>query len=459
MFDFCCEISGQADRRALLTAVFVHLSDIHFGQKKDGGTFKVNEDAKERLIDDAAAEIAKLGLKASGIILTGDIAYAGKPEQYLDAGEWLDRLTARIDCGRADIQMLPGNHDIDRDSISNSMRWMLDSIRDEGEATLNRLLDNDSDREVLFQRFEAYRDFARGYECPLDCAGDYSADGAITLAEGRVVRFVRLNSALICSRKDDEGKLILGARQRVLPICDGEEVVVLTHHPLNWFQDSADAAKYIRSRARVLISGHEHYPSLDVKEVEDGCELMLLAAGATTPDEITDVYTYKYNIIKFDWDPERDALAVTLNPRTWDDEMKRFMRDDPFLAGKDPRTVLASPNFRRAPFPVKTDVSLAEQQKTPQVEPLANPIVGGEEPVPSTPDERLLQLRFFRDMTEAERLRVLMDLGAIPDDLRQGLDHEMERLLLKRLLRKGHGEALQTRIDIAVSNRKSGDAA
>jgi 3',5'-cyclic AMP phosphodiesterase CpdA len=84
-----------------LTAVFVHLSDIHFGQEKDGGTLKINEDAKERLIDDASAEVAKLGLKASGIILTGDIAYAGKPEQYEDAGQWLDRLTAKIGCGRA----------------------------------------------------------------------------------------------------------------------------------------------------------------------------------------------------------------------------------------------------------------------------------------------------------------------------------------------------------------------
>lgn len=441
-----------------MTAVFVHLSDIHFGQEEDGGTLKINEDAKERLVDDAAAEIDKLGLKASGVILTGDIAYAGKPEQYVEAGKWLDRLAERIGCSPADIQMVPGNHDIDRDAISNAMQWMLDSIRDQGEAMLDRLLDNDSDREVLYQRFPAYRDFAGGYESPLDSRGDYSADGSITLAEGRVVRFVRLNSALVCSCKDDEGMLILGARQRVLPICSGEEVVVLTHHPLNWFQDSDDAAKYIRARARVLLSGHEHYPSLEVREIEDGCELMLLAAGATAPDKVTEIYTYKYNIIAFDWDKDHDALAVTLNPRTWDDEKKQFMSDDAFLAGKDPRYVLASPNFRKAPAPAAEDEVLSTvPQTTPHVEPIANPIVGGEKPMPTTPNERLLQLRFFRDMTEGERLKALVELGAIPEDMREKLDHKMERLLLKRLLEKGLGQALDAQIEATVSNKKGDD--
>lgn len=88
---------------------------------------------------------------------------------------------------------------------------------------------------------------------------------------------------------------------------------------------------------------------------------------------------------------------------------------------------------------------------------VANPIAGGA-PTQSTPDERLLQLRFFRDMTDGERLRVLTDLGAIPVDLSERLDYEMEQLLFKRLLMKGHGEALEARIDAAVSKRKGEDA-
>jgi hypothetical protein len=94
---------------------------------------------------------------------------------------------------------------------------------------------------------------------------------------------VRLNSALICAHKDDKGKLILGKRQQILPVEDGEEIVVLVHHPLGWFQDSAKARQYLRSRARVFISGHEHFPNLEIDHVEDGCDLMIRTKLPTWP--------------------------------------------------------------------------------------------------------------------------------------------------------------------------------
>ena len=71
-------------------------------------------------------------------------------------------------------------------------------------------------------------------------------------------------------------KLLLGARQRVLNQRPGEELVVLSHHPVHWFQDSEDALLYIRNRARVFISGHEHNPSVKTEMIEKGRDLMIL---------------------------------------------------------------------------------------------------------------------------------------------------------------------------------------
>ncbi|RBL79739.1 hypothetical protein DDE05_55860 [Streptomyces cavourensis] len=178
-----------------MAAVFIHLSDIHFGQEKDGGVVVTNNDAKKRLLDDAAAEIAKLETSASGIIVTGDIAYSAKYEEYLTAGEWLDQLAERVGCDRLDIQMVPGNHDIDRDAITPVMKFHLETIREHGDKMLDMLLDDVGQREALYQRFAAYRDFSSAYGCDLDVGGVYSADAAVTVAPGRTVRFVRLNSA------------------------------------------------------------------------------------------------------------------------------------------------------------------------------------------------------------------------------------------------------------------------
>lgn len=43
---------------------------------------------------------------------------SAKYEEYVKAGQWLDILAERVGCSRLDIQMVPGNHDIDRDAIT-----------------------------------------------------------------------------------------------------------------------------------------------------------------------------------------------------------------------------------------------------------------------------------------------------------------------------------------------------
>ncbi|MCZ4323160.1 metallophosphoesterase [Pseudomonas anguilliseptica] len=433
-----------------MSAIFIHLSDIHFGQEKDGGKLATNTDAKNCLIKDVRSELETKGVTASGIIVTGDIAYSAQEEEYAAAGAWLDQLAKCAGCDPKSIQLVPGNHDIDREAINEALSWKLKLIREKGDPFLDALLDDDKDRESLFTRFEAYRNFAEAYGCDLDTRGEYSADYYVELAPGRKLRFVRLNSALICAKKDIKGGLILGARQRILPEEDGEEVVVLMHHPLTWFLDTVEAGKYIENRARVVISGHEHYPSVEVKPVEGGSDLMMLAAGATAPDEVDGKYTYKYNILEFDWDRETDSLAVSINPRTWDDCRKKFSRDDEFLAGTEGAHILASPNFRRSAPPALDDYQ--KSTDAPAVNAIVNPITGsGKAEMDIDVRDRTLRLKFFRDINDAQRLKILVDLADLPDDIHK-LDHSLERTFFARILKKGLGNELAAAIEIALTN-------
>lgn len=449
-----------------MKAIFVHLSDIHFGQERDGGTVFVNDDAKARLIDDAEAEVAKLGAKATGVIVTGDIAYSGKKDEYQKAGTWLAQLTDAIGCERVNVQMVPGNHDIDRDKISATIKCVLDVIHEKGDAALDPLLDSDEDCKVLYGRFEAYADFALDYQSELNLNGGFSSGGILELAPGRTIKFVRLNSALVCTKgRDEEGHLILGKRQRVLPRTKGEEIIVLVHHPIHWFQDSENARKYLRSRARVLISGHEHFPKLDIDKVDEGCDLMMLAAGATTPDEVVGGYTYKYNILTFEWDEATDALAVTVNPRTWDDSKTMFVKDTAFMEGAADRQVLASPNFKRAlrpatPAAFQDEPSIVVEIEAPESTAEAEEpeikedqrLEPAREVMPSkspTIDERLLQLRFFQELADGERLQALVELKAVPPNLKGQLDHEMERRLFRVMIKQGKAAEIEKRLDAA----------
>jgi len=417
---------------------FIHLSDIHFGQEK-GADLYIHEDVRECLINDAHTVVKSYaGGKATGVIVTGDIAYAGKRGEYLQAAAWLDRLTETIGCEKTEVLLVPGNHDIDWSAITRGCKLMIESIMDNGEAQLDSFLAEELDREVFYNRFSNYRPFAEGYNCPLDKSGGYASDRTFELAPKRSLRFIGLNSALICSENDVEGSLLIGARQHVLPRNKGEELVVLSHHPLNWLRDSDDARRYVRSRARVFVSGHEHNPSLQVENIKDDQDLMLLASGATTPPRVEAGYGYTYNLLIFDWDEKTDGLKVTTIPRAWSYEETDFVA----VGGCDHTVVLGCPNFRKAG-------ELVQVQEASPAPPLDEIQQHGELLIEGQPTDihlpsdvmpepfPLLLLRFFRDLSPAKRLAVLIELKALPDDWCTPLTHAMERRIIDGFAHSG----------------------
>jgi hypothetical protein len=437
-----------------MSITYVHLSDIHFGQEK-GADLIIHNDVKERLIEDAEEQVRiHAGGPANGVIVTGDVAYGGKPLEYESAAKWLDRLTAAVKCSKTAVKLVPGNHDIDRDRISSGCKFLLDEIVRDGEPKLDKFLANDDDRKSLYHRFVAYEPFALGYDCPLDSSGGIASDSREELAPGRSIRFFGLNSALICSLKDEEGRLLLGAAQRVLPIEPGVELIVLCHHPLKWLQDSDDARKYVRNRARVFISGHEHNPSLGIETIEDDCDLLTLAAGATVPPKAENGYTYTYNLLTFDWHPHGDKLLVEVVPRVWSENLKRFEADDVRLGGHKPKNLLASPNFRRkapipplsAPVVLAPATTLAQPahegggQQEPSASDAETQVNQPQAPTAEAPVNdsfQLVLLRFFRDLTAPQRLKILVDLNALPSDWNENLTLMMERHVVDNLVKAG----------------------
>lgn len=424
---------------------FVHLSDIHFGQEGETGALDVNKDARERLIDDVKSVVTQLAAgKAAGIIVTGDIAYSGTEKEYDDASAWLDRLAKAAGCPITEIQVVPGNHDIDRDKITPAVQRAIDDIVEKGQPALDAYMADPDSRKLLFKRFDAFLPFAEGYRCPLDTSGQLAEERVVKLAEGRMIRFVRLNSALACSSKDKEGKLILGQRQHVLGERSGEELVVLIHHPIHWLQDSEESMRYIRSRARVVISGHEHNPAVRVETVEEGCQLMMLAAGATVPPHAGEKYTYCYNVIELDWDEASDSLSVRILPRAWNNERKRFEADDKRLQGNEPNFLLASPKFRSAPrapsyTPQPTSTpSPAESIAIEAPSAVSVPVEGQDAP----DSYSLMVLRFFRDLSPNERLKILIKMGILPAGFVGDLYESFERQSFDQLIRGGRGQEL-----------------
>lgn len=428
---------------------FVHLSDIHFGQEK-GGELETHNDVKERLLVDAANQVKSLNLSIVGIIVTGDVAFAGKAAEFKEAGQWLDRLAKGVGCLETAVQVVPGNHDIDRSEISGGCHLMLKSILEEGEAAFDKYLNDATDCETLYRKLGAYLDFAEGYNCFLDKKGGIASNKSFDLAPGRSIRIMGLNSSLMCWSGEKEGDLFLGARQRVLPIKAGEELVILCHHPLHWFNDEKKARGYIRNRARVLMTGHEHQPSVGVDEEKPGRDLLTIASGAAIPPHATEEYGYTYNILTFDWDSEGDALKVSIIPRTWSDDEMDFVADEDLLKDTGSPILLASANFKAAAQQVEPELPEdSEEVEYPVAE--ADRIVIVEET--TVPDRfAMVLLRFFRDLSPTQRMRILVRLGALPPTWTGTMIHGMERTVVDKLMKDGRLGQLEVEIDREQSN-------
>ena len=417
---------------------YVHLSDIHFGQEK-GSEVYVHDDVKECLIADVAMLKVAAGIeRMDGVIVTGDVAFSGKKSEYDCAAQWLDRLTQVIGCAKTDVLVVPGNHDIDRDRITPPAKLMLGHLLEGGIDELERFLADPKATELLYDKFDDYRTFAEGYGCPLVADGGVAVTRQVDVAPGRVLRFVGLNSALLCTGYDgDEGKLLIGGRQHVLPRCEGYELVVLCHHPLESLRDRDLVARYIRSRARVHIYGHVHEPSAVVESHVEEADLLTMSAGAAVPPNTEDGYQYTYNLLSFEWDASTEGLKIEIIPRTWNEQETRFDADTRQFGTDRLQHVLRCPNFknRAVAAPVHAasrDCRIEATQATP-VEPLSD--VAGGNAMGTSSD--LLRLHFFRDLSAEQRVHALMEVGLLPDDWTIELTHTIERRLLDKALNSG----------------------
>ena len=429
---------------------YVHLSDIHFGQEK-GSEVYIHDDVKKCLIQDVTNLKVAAGIeRMDGVIVTGDVAFSGKKSEYDSAAQWLDRLTLVIGCEKTDVIVVPGNHDIDRDRITPPAKLMLGHLHKGGINELECFLADPKATEMLYDKFDDYRAFAEGYGCPLLSDGGVAVTRQVTIAPGRVLRFVGLNSALLCTGyKSDEGKLLIGGRQHVLPRCEGYELVVLCHHPLESLKDRELVTRYIRSRARVHIYGHVHQPSFSIETPmeEEEADLLTMSAGAVVPPATENGYQYTYNVLRFEWDAGTEGLKVEIVPRTWNEAKTRFDADTRQFGADRLQRSLRCPNFKNQAAAASVRAASrdcpTEGRRAAPAEPLSD--TAGGNAMGTTSD--LLRLHFFRDLSAEQRVQALIEVGLLTDDWTSDLTHTLEWRLFDRALSSGLEDQLASAVD------------
>ena len=107
--------------------LFIHISDIHFKQVEVGQPDDPNLALRNDMIRDVKAMRERIGRPADGVLLSGDVAFAGKAAEYDFAYRWLENeLCPAAGCAIDSVFVVPGNHECqsasDRDPGSASKR-------------------------------------------------------------------------------------------------------------------------------------------------------------------------------------------------------------------------------------------------------------------------------------------------------------------------------------------------
>jgi predicted phosphodiesterase len=276
---------------------WLHVSDFHFTADADPFSQTVACDA---LLADVAERANEHG-SISFVLITGDLAFSGQPQEYLRAAEFMKKLSSRLSIKASNFFFVPGNHDVDRKLHSFApfgARHVLSS-----EQAVDLALSDPARIADLAARQNAYREFVENFTQGQERTETPNGLGYVAKIpiESLTVAVAGLNSAWMCGDDGEEKSLIIGERQviEVLNLVgelDPHVVIALTHHPLEWLTewDQASCRTRLLTGAHFLHRGHLH--QADVSTFPQR-RCVLVAAGSAHASRF---YPNSYNIVSVD---------------------------------------------------------------------------------------------------------------------------------------------------------------
>lgn len=244
----------------------LHLSDIHSRADKAWDSDPVLRSLARYIGDEV-----RQGLVPDLVIITGDLAFSGKPEEYALVREWLEgevwhALSSEPGqpLPRDRLLLVPGNHDVDLGLVSHGTRSMQGDLLAQGsQDAIAAMLQDEGDRALLLKRHAAYlRFYADWLGEPQPLPWWHRSIPIRT----QCLHVAGLDSAwLAMGGKQDYGHLLLGQFQvhQTVAVREAKGAdwrLALLHHPWDHIApfDSAKAREAIHLHRDLVLRGHLH---------------------------------------------------------------------------------------------------------------------------------------------------------------------------------------------------------
>lgn len=248
------------------------------------------------------------------LLVTGDVAYSGRQDEYMLAAAFLGGVEGRLrdlpGVNFLGTVVIPGNHDCDFGNQGSVRSLLLSSM---GPSTGNTTPPQDFADQMLevqkaFFDFEAL--ISLGCPAPTNrlfwCREFQTTSGKVTIR--------CLNTAWV-SQKEEVPKLSFPVALVSQDVPQSELVLTIFHHPYNWIQpDNARALKKaVETTSDLVLTGHEHDGDAYTKVASGGASTNYVEGAALQArggDE-------GFNYLKVDL----DAQAYEVHQFRWTGEM------------------------------------------------------------------------------------------------------------------------------------------
>ena len=266
---------------------WVHLSDFHLRTdlvwSQDVVLDSLVKDLRERYSKEGSPDL---------LFITGDIAYSGAADEYIQAEGFIKELQTATSVPQERLFIVPGNHDIARDKEPDAFRGASEILQNEVE--IDKFFATEDRRRTIFRRQMAFREFVNRVAPP--DGGGYSSTSFSHLKRTTVgpvnVAVLLLDSAWLAEGGiADAADLIIGERQIFDTNITLDDVLsfALVHHPFAWLREfeQVPIENLILDRAHVVLRGHVHAADLRTVEALER-RLTVFTAGATFQNRTSD---------------------------------------------------------------------------------------------------------------------------------------------------------------------------
>lgn len=257
----------------------LHLSDIHLRKKTDVAL---------SLASSIAKACYQTGHQSDEfiIVVTGDIAFGGKKDEYALAKTLFVNLKSLLETelGKVvNIFISPGNHDCSLLPEDEIRTLTIDKVIESSGVDLKGSWINKCTEAQ--QEYFSFESSLRGIE---PVFSDVLWHEFELTVGGGVVRISALNAAWMSRLHEVQGQLVFPIDQYMEQLeAPATLRLALIHHPLNWYCQSSyhPLRKALRTHCGAILSGHEHSVGSEVIQDSNGQAVLMLESPALQPHE------------------------------------------------------------------------------------------------------------------------------------------------------------------------------